>query len=135
MEVWLNILVFIFGYVTCRTFYFVRATKISITMLKTSQIIYLSSMVKALENLSYAREIVLEHMIRSEKQANEITAFELNFELENKLVKQRSIEALTACYDNIFEPTLEYNSWEGAMDFLEQNRAAALTFWRISSDR
>ena len=132
---WLYFLVFVFGYITCKTFYFFRASRVSLSLIKTSQIIYLSSMVKSLENLAYAREIAREHMIRSEKESNEITAFELKFELENTIVKERSIEAMKGCYDKIFLNTIEYDSWAAAMDFLQQNRTAALTFWDIRNDK
>ena len=58
---WMYALVFIFGYMTCRTFYFVKASRISLRILIYSQIIYISIMLEIIEKLqktkSFSNEI------------------------------------------------------------------------------
>ena len=89
MEHWLvNILTFIFGYVTCRTFYFVKSSRISLSLISASHIIYLSSIIKAIEHLSYAREIMREHLLITEKDSLEISTFERNFEQDLSMLKK-----------------------------------------------
>ena len=55
---WMYALVFLFGYATCRTFYFIRASRLSLSLLVYSQVIYLSSMVKILESLLHTKYFV-----------------------------------------------------------------------------
>ena len=61
MEYYLYFLTFLFGYFTCRTFYFLRANRISISLIKLSHVIYLSSVVKCIENLVYTRDTMKLH--------------------------------------------------------------------------
>ncbi len=49
------ILVFIFGYVTCKTFYFLNATRTSINIIKTAQLLSLAILAKSMEHFAYAR--------------------------------------------------------------------------------
>jgi uncharacterized protein (UPF0305 family) len=53
---WLYLLVFLFGHLTCRTFYFFRASRISLSLITYSQIIYLSCMRSAVERLSEIKQ-------------------------------------------------------------------------------
>ena len=48
---WMYLLTFVFGYVTCRTFYFVRAARVSLTLVRGAHIIYLSALMHVLEFL------------------------------------------------------------------------------------
>ena len=130
MNWWLYGLVFMFGYITCKTFYFFNAMRIGITALKASQIIYLSTMVKAIENLSYSKEIMLEHMLKTEKKSAEISAFQYRFEQEEKLLKDRSIRIVKSYYKGFFKEVIEFDDWKTAMEFLMQNKKHALDFWR-----
>tara|TARA_R110002110_G_scaffold58319_5_gene165776 strand:+ start:540 stop:941 length:402 start_codon:yes stop_codon:yes gene_type:complete len=130
MNWWLYGLVFVFGYITCKTFYFFNSMRLGITALKASQIIYLSTMVKALENLSYSKEIMLEHMLKAEKKSAEISAFQYRFEQEEKLLKDRSILIVKSYYKGLFKEVIEFDDWKTAMEFLMQNKSHALDFWR-----
>ena len=126
---WAHLLTFVFGYVTCKTFYFFRSTRTSLTLLRGAHIIYLSALIKVLEHLSHAREIMLEHMLRTEKTATQISSFEWRFEEDVNLLKQRSIDVLIQCHPTFFQQTLEFNDWESAMKFLTEHQGSALQFW------
>ena len=130
MSWWLFILVFLFGYVTCKTVYFLRSARLSLVILRASQIIYLSTVVKALENLSYSQEIMLEHMLRTDKKSIEISSFQYRFENEEKLLKNRSISVVKHYYDGFFKEMIEFDDWESAMKFLMKNKQGAMEFWR-----
>ena len=128
MDWFLYLLVFVFGYLTCRIFYFLRSGRISISLLRVSHIVYLSAMIKALEHLSYAREIVLEHMLRTEKESNQISSFEYRFEEDVKFLKQSSIRQLINLHPQIFHETIQFDDWESAMEFLTEHQNSALYF-------
>lgn len=130
MELWLlGLLTFLFGYVTCRTFYFVRSARLSLTLLRASHIVYISAIIKAIENLSYSREVMLEHMAISERSSTEISLFERQYEYDVGLLKERSIQTLCVLHPKFFETTLEFSNWEEAMKYAEENREIMFKFW------
>ena len=132
---WLYILIFIFGYLTCRTFYFMRSARVSLSLMKASSIIYLSVLIKSLEQLAYAREIMLEHMIYADKKSFEISSFEMRFEQEVSLFKNRSIATFLACHPQFFRSMVEFDNWDDAMKFLVEHKDSALQFWGDVRDR
>tara|TARA_R100000808_G_scaffold19251_1_gene41862 strand:- start:545 stop:823 length:279 start_codon:yes stop_codon:yes gene_type:complete len=89
---------------------------------------------KALENMSYARDLVLENMIKTEKSSSQISFFQLKFEEDVRLFKERAIDVLIYCHPPFFKPTLEFDDWRSAMEFLEKNKQTALIFWETQSD-
>ena len=131
---WLYLLIFIFGYLTCKTFYFIRSARISLVLIKASNIIYLSSLIKALEHLSYVREIMLEQMLKSGKSSTQISTFEFRFEQDAQTLKRRAISTLLACHPSFFRKQLEFDDWKGAMEYLQKNKSTALKFWETDSD-
>jgi hypothetical protein len=98
-------------------------------MLRAGRLIYLSALIKTLEHLSYAREIMLEHMLCTEKSAVQISSFEWRFNEDTKLLKQRSIDVLIQCHPSFFRPTIEFQDWDSAQRFLNEHKDAALQFW------
>ena len=128
----LYILLFVFGYVTCHTFYFLKATRLSLSLVKGASVIYISSMIKALENLSYSREIMLEHMILAEKGSFEISSFEARFDDEVTHLKDKSIQVLLAQHPEFFRKMVEFEDWDSSVKYAEQYREEILKFWEIS---
>lgn len=94
--------------------------------------IYISSMIKALENLSYSREIMLEHMILTEKGSFEISSFESKFDGEATHLKDKSIQVLLALHPEFFRKMVEFEDWNSAVKYAEQYREEILKFWEIS---
>tara|TARA_Y100000593_G_C4290308_1_gene327894 strand:+ start:49 stop:459 length:411 start_codon:yes stop_codon:yes gene_type:complete len=131
---WLYLLIFVFGYFTCKTFYFVRSARVSLVLIKANNIIYLSSIIKAIEHLSYAREIMLEQMLKAGKNSTQISTFEFQFEKDVKLLKRRSVSTLLACHPAFFRSQVEFEDWEGAMKYLQENKTTALKFWETRDD-
>ena len=84
---WLYILVFLFGYVTCQTFYFMKGTRITLKLLKSSKVVYLSMLVKAIENYAASEALMLQYMNDSKTPQNIKEAFGINFEAEKDLFK------------------------------------------------
>lgn len=123
---------FVFGYITHKTFYFLHSARLAIMLLKMSHVIYLSSLIKSLENLSYARELVLEHLIRTERASTQISTFEMSFNKDVEHFKTKSIKTIIHAHPEFFKSVLEFDDWASAMKYLETNKKAALAFWRDS---
>lgn len=126
---------FVFGYVTCKTFYFLRAARLGLNLVKASHIIYLSAVIKAIEHMSYARGIVLQHMLEAQKDSVQISSFELRFGEELTALQNRSVEVLMALHPEFFKTTMDFEDWRTAMIYLHKNKAAALAFWENQNDK
>lgn len=130
MNWWLYVLVFVFGYLTCKTFYFFRTIRMSLSLLRMAQVIYLSTIIKSLEYFSYSKEITLEHMLKTEKNSAQISSFQYRFSEEERLLKTKSIDVLGSYHTGPFRAAIEFKDWTTAMEFLTNNRDSALNFWR-----
>mgnify|MGYP003649801152 CR=1 FL=1 len=136
MEYWLfGLLTFIFGYATCRTFYFVRSVRISLMLQRASQVIYLSSMIKAIEYLAQSREIMLEYLLRSERGSGMISSFEYRFDQDVKHIKKQSIETFRDIQPEFFKSRVDFQDWESAMQFLNNNSTDVFNFWSQNNDQ
>ncbi len=98
-------------------------------MLRASHLIYLSSIMKAVKNMYYARGIVLEHMLRNNKSSAEISTFELLHEKEVQTLKDNSIKSLIALHPQFFQPMIEFETWNEASEYLNKYRETVLSFW------
>ncbi len=122
MDWLLYILVFVFGYFTCKTFYLLRSTRISLTLVKVAQLISLGVLARSTESFHYVGEYKVRHLEKSGFSDNKINAFKLQHELEIEEYKRRSINAIVYCHSSVFKDILEFNDWDSAMRFLEKNR-------------
>ena len=124
---WLYLLTFIFGYVTCRTFYFLRANRISLSLIKMSHVIYLSSAVKAIETLSNARYVC---------KMNDIEPYQSlgTFDSEINLLKDRSIAYLLQLHPKFYRDTLKFDDWESSMRYLNSHKDTVFKLWNKKND-
>ncbi len=132
---WLYALVFVFGYVTCQTFYFINSSRISLKLMKSSRVIYLLMMAKAMEKYKIAEEVMVSYMRESNKDEKLITSFKESIDNERNSFKERSITWLLDSTPNTFRDTVGFNDWTSAMKFLVLNREEAFRFWRIKNDQ
>ncbi len=129
MDWLLYLLVFVFGYVTCQTFYFLSSARLSLILLRASHLIYISSMMKALENMAYARGIVLENMLKAEKNSVAISTFELRHEQDVRTLKDRSINLLIDIHPPFFKRMMEFKTWEEASNYIDTHKDVVFKFW------
>ena len=122
--------VFIFGYVTCKTFYFLRSAKLSLRTIRVSHLIYLSAMMKVVENLSASRELMLEYLLRTEQSANTITSFTMTYDKNVEHIKENSIKVLIETHPVFFKEYVEFEDWESSMEYLVKHKQTAFEFWR-----
>lgn len=121
-------LFFIFGLVTCRTFYFLNATRKSVSLLQTTQVVALFITVRALEHFHYSKEYRLFTMKENNASDQNISAFKLQFEDEIAYFKRKSIRQIIESHGSFFGQIVGFNDWKSAMLFLEKNKESVKEF-------
>lgn len=116
-------MVFVFGYVTCRTFYFVRANRISLSLIKLAHVIYLSATVKAIETLTNARFTAKMNDVEPYQSTNV-------FDDEIKLLKDQSVTYLLQLHPKFYRDILKFDDWESSMRYLNTNKDAVFKIWK-----
>ena len=125
---WLYLLVFVFGHVTCRTFYFFRASRISLSLIRYSQIIYLSCVQKALESLDTTMELV------SEADSDESRLIQQNISEQISILKNNSINYLINMHPKFYRDSIMFDDWESSSSFLDERKEEAFNFWKHNRD-
>ena len=126
---WMYALVFLFGYITCRTFYFIRASRISLSLLVYSQVIYLSSMVKILESLLHTKYFV-NGLRKSAKEMSPVCN-DIDQKVNNEIaiLKDNSINYLINMHPKFYRESLKFEDWDSSMRFVEDKKQEAFNFW------
>lgn len=115
-------LFFVLGYVTCRAFYFLSASKKSLGLLKVTQVVSLFIIVRALEHFNYAKDYRLSIMKENDASEQNIRAFLYRFDDEVKYYKTKTIRQIIEAHGSFFNQIVDFTDWKSAMTFLEANR-------------
>ncbi|HHZ95978.1 MAG TPA: hypothetical protein EYN67_10595 [Flavobacteriales bacterium] len=86
-------------------------------------------MMKAVEHMSFARGIVLEHMLRTEKSSAVISMFELRHEEEVRNLKKRSVDLLLDLHPEFFQRMVDFENWEEAAQYVDVHKDVVFKFW------
>ena len=121
-------LFFLFGYVTCKTFYFLNSARKSIRILQLTQVISLFIITKALENFHYARDYRISILKENGESEHNIEAFNIQFEEEVGFYKRRTISSIVDSHGTFFKEAVDFTDWPTAMLFLETNRSTVMKF-------
>lgn len=116
---WLYLIVFAFGYFTCKTFYFVREVRLGLIMLKVTHCIALYCLVKAYEQLEYAKNAKKNEMLSIGESEGNIKAYCLNFDELIHTFKRRSINDIINLHPSFYKDIIKFNDWDSAMSFLD----------------
>jgi len=127
MEWLLQLLVFTFGYITCRTFYFFRAARSSVNMLKVSQLVSVAMLARSLENFAYSKSLRLQYLAETNASEQNKEAFMLLHQDELTNFKTKSIQEIVALHPKFFEDALDFHDWPSAMKFLNDNQQLVYT--------
>jgi len=134
MDWWYQLLLFAFGYVTCSTFYFFRATRASIAILKATQLVSLYILTRSLEHFAFGRETRLHYMRRAEESEHNINAFLRLYNKEVEDYKRRSVQQIIDAHPKFFQQAVEFDDWESAMKLLNKNKPEMYAFLRGYDD-
>jgi len=116
---WLYLIVFVFGYVTCKLFYFVREVRMGLVMLKVSHCLSLYCLVKGIEHLTYTKNLRIAEMRDTGSSEKNIQAFSLNFDDEIGRFKRRSIREIINLHPAFYKDVIKFRDWDTAMEYLE----------------
>tara|TARA_R110002073_G_scaffold30656_3_gene95233 strand:+ start:123 stop:527 length:405 start_codon:yes stop_codon:yes gene_type:complete len=128
---WLHALVFIFGYITCKTFYFLNATRVSLKLLKSSRVAYLLMAAKIVEQYAVSEYSMKRYLKESQQDEEVIKEFKIKFEQDLEDFKNSTIQDIIHNTPPTFRENLEFDDWRSAMRFLRHNKEDAFNFWRM----
>ena len=131
---WLHALVFIFGYVTCKTFYFLNSARISLKLVRSSQVVYLVTLAKAIEYFVEAENTII-GLLEKEVDEDTIDNLKTRFENDQNDYKRRAINYLISTTPSPFREDMPISDWDSAMLFLYERKNTAFEFWRIGNDK
>ena len=126
----LHLLTFIFGYVTCRTFYFIKSARVSIILLKIMHVVSLSILIKCIEEYSHAGAQKLKTLTNCGILPSDEVYKKIEIENENNitLFKERSIATILSLHPDYFRNVIEFEDWNTAMVFLQRNKEIGKAF-------
>jgi len=119
---WLYIIVFVFGYLTHKTFYFFRSLKISIGLIRVSQLISLAVLSKSMENFYYSHTARLRHMREHDRDDKSIKDTRRSFNIEINNFKEKAIKEMLDLHPKFYGSIIEFDNWNSAMSFLDKNK-------------
>ncbi|MEC7124996.1 MAG: hypothetical protein VXW16_03910 [Bacteroidota bacterium] len=103
--------------------------------MKSSRVVYLLMMAKAMEKYRIAEEVMVSNLEQSKKDQKTINSFKDSIELERESFKKRSVSWLIDNTPPTFRDIIGFNDWNSAMKFLVLHQDEAFKFWRISDDQ
>ena len=126
MEYILYFLLFLFGYITCRTFYFIRSSRVSLRLIAMAHVIFLSA-IKRVED-EWRKALADREIDKSDR-------IRLEIELEGKIevLRTTSIDYLLMLHPPFYREALQFADWEGAMNYLYKNEETINQFWKEKS--
>ena len=119
----LYLLVFTFGFVTNRLLYYFVAAYHSIRILKIMHVVSLTMFVRSIQEYAYVGFKKLSTLENCGVLANDriyISAEKAHVEAVEAF-KKRSVLSLIELHPEILKPSLEFNDWDSAMEYLENN--------------
>jgi len=121
-------LTFIFGYITCKAFYFLNSARTSYQIIKVSQLIGLGILSKSIENWHAAQAIQVHAMRLKNETTHNIHAYCLRFNEDLDHYKDKAIKEMIHAHSDFFKVTLEFEDWDSAMQYLESHREVMIKF-------
>ncbi|MDP6527729.1 MAG: hypothetical protein QF858_02525 [Candidatus Pacebacteria bacterium] len=81
-----------------------------------------------MENFHYSYQYRLNVLKESKASAQNLKAFNLQFEDEVALYKKRTIEKMITAHGSFFNHLVTFEDWKSGMKFLEDNREEVINF-------
>ena len=128
---WMYVLVFIFGYMTHKTFYFFRSVKISIGLIRVAQLVSLGLLTKSIENLYQSHTLKLRQLRATGATDKELNTVRRSFNDEIKEYKSKAIDELLKLHPSFYESIIDFDDWNSGMKYLENNREFMINFFKL----
>ena len=119
-DIILYVSLFLFGYITCFLFYFGKGVNIYMHLTKSSLLLSLFIVVRALEHYSYAKQARIIAMKKNGCNDQTISAIQNKFDEEIKFFKDSYAKDLCDAQDAT-PYYRHFENWDTAMNFLDSN--------------
>jgi hypothetical protein len=131
---WLYLLVFMFGYLTHKTFYFFRSIRISIGLIRVSQLISLSVLAKSMEHFHHSHTARLLHMRKNDASEKDVRDLRRSFNIEISNYKEKAIKEMIELHPKFYAPIIEFDNWNSGMKYLNDNKQFVLKILTMSKN-
>ena len=123
---WLYLLVFVVGYLTHKTFYFLRSVKVSISLIRVSQLISLAVLAKSMENFYHSHTARMRQMKESNQSDKDVREERRSFNVKIALYKDKAIKEMLDLHPKFYNPIIDFDSWSSGMKYLDDNKKFVL---------
>jgi len=119
---WLYLLVFIFGYLTHKTFYFFRSMRLSLGLIRVSQLVSLAVLAKAMEHFYYSHTARVRQMREDNQSEDALKECRRAFGKEIASYQDTAIKEMLMLYPKFYEPIVHFSDWKSGMIYLNDNK-------------
>ena len=131
---WMYMLVFLFGYFTHKTFYFLRSLKLSIGLIRISQLFSLAILAKSMEHFYYAHTLRMRRMRENGDSEKEINLQRKTFNTELLELKEKAVQEILDLHPAFYDPIIDFDNWNSAMKYLNSNKQYMLDILSKDTD-
>ena len=107
---------------THKTFYFFRSVKISIGLIRVSQLISLAVLAKSMENFHYSHTTAIKKLRENNQSEKDIRESRRSFNVEIKDFKESAIKEILDLHPKFYDPLVDFDDWGSAMKYLNENK-------------
>ena len=118
MEFILYVLVFLFGYLTHRTFHSYTAAKTGSLIFLHGKLTSLLMLVRAIEKYNYVKSYGMIELQKHDATESEVTAYKIIIDNDIDYFKRQSIKAINKPIPEYLKVLEHFESWDEAMMFL-----------------
>ena len=118
MEFLLYLLIFLFGYVTHRTFHTYIATKTGSLIFLHSKMTALLILLRAIEQYSYVKTFGAMQLEQKDATENEVSAYKIMIDNDIDFFKRQSIKNINSHIPEYLKVLEHFDNWDEAMLFL-----------------
>ena len=118
MEFILYVLVFLFGYLTHRTFHSYTAAKTGSLIFLHGKLTSLLMLVRAIEKYNYIKSYGMIELQKHDATESEVTAYKIIIDNDIDYFKRQSIKAINKPIPEYLKVLEHFESWDEAMMFL-----------------
>jgi len=119
---WIYALVFFFGYFTHKTFYFLRSLKLSIGLIRLSQLFSLAILAKSMEHFYYAHTLRMRQMRENGDSEKTMKLQRRVFNTELNDFKEKAVQEILDLHPAFYAPIIDFDNWNSAMKHLNSNK-------------
>ena len=121
---------FTLGWLTCSGVYFLKSTRITAIVMKSSYVFYLTIINKGIEYLYYANTNRLEALRKNGKSHGHPEYEKLKKDCDKQIqtYKDNAITYLLSAHPDLFSQFIEFSDWRGSQKFLNEYKYPAIMF-------